>query len=164
MLVNITGRVRNYIFLGFVTITIVSLFMAKSVADQRNISLVKDYMSYQQAMKSVQQNNFKQAEPLLKDLLTKYPDSYRILGAYGKCLANSGKLSEGAEYMRKAREIFPALMKDPGYLAEYGTTLYMLGDYSKAEQYFEESKKMIKDPDRAREFDQYLTQVRKQKG
>lgn len=163
MPINMTGRVRNYIFLVLSVITILSLFIAKSIANQRNIPLIRDYIVYQQALDLVDQNSFDKAEPLLNDLIKKYPDSHMLLLSYSRCLIQDGKLTEATEYLQKSREINPLLTYNTDYLVQYGTLLFKLGDYSKADQYFDQSKKMLNNPEKINELSQYIALLKKEK-
>lgn len=154
-----SDRIRNTIFLVFLTLTILVTIIACSVAAGQDRLFLTGYNQYLQVHQLINQDKYTEAEPIIADLVKKQSGTYQLLWMYGLCLAENGKPADGLKYMQKAREIRPALVINQSYLVQYGETLYNMRDYAEAKRYLLESKKYQKDNIYTQKADQLLQQI-----
>lgn len=164
-MVSLNGRARNYIFLVFLSVSVIALMIARLIAVDQDSQKYAEYQKYLSARKLVADNKGAEAEPIFTELVNKYPDSSDLLWFYGTCLARNGKLEKGLEYMDLARQAFPGNATIPSYLVGYGQILYEMGEFDKAEYYFKECLKH-KDEDKeghTKVAEQYLEMISSKK-
>jgi len=141
MSVKINGKAKNIIFMVFISISFIVIFLTLAVAARQRTLYLTDYRTYITASQLVSQDKYAEAKPLLQKLEQRHSGSYQIAWLYGLCLAGEGNYPEGAEYLKKAGDLRPALLMNQNYLVQYGEILYHLGNFNSAKRYLEESGK-----------------------
>jgi len=160
-MVNLNGRGRNYIFLVFLSVSLIAIIIARLVAVGQDGQRYAEYQKFVYAKKLTAENKGTEAEPIFAELLKKYPNSSDLLWYNGTCLARNGKFEKGLEYMDLARKAYPDYVTIPSYLVGYGQILYEMGEFDRAEYYFKECLK-YKDEDKGghtKVAEQYLEMI-----
>jgi Flp pilus assembly protein TadD len=80
-----------------------------------------------------------QAVAVLQGLAIRYPESMEVLGAYGKALADAGRLQEAAEVLARAHT---PERPDWSVLSAQGSIADQLGNHEEARSYYETALKM----------------------
>lgn len=142
-----TGRSRNLVFVLLLSIGVISLLAVGPGIERENAALLEDNRKYQEAQQFMQKSSYKEAAPLLTNLLQNHAYSYQIQWLYGLCLAGQGNWEQAGQHMEQARKIRPTLVTDQVFLVQYGEVLYHQGDYSRARRYLNESLKYTDRPD-----------------
>jgi Flp pilus assembly protein TadD len=94
-------------------------------------------LTYAKALQALDQNA--QAIAVLQGLAITYPEDMKVLGAYGKALADGGKVQQAAEMLRKAHT---PERPDWSVLSTQGSLADRLGDHAAARGYYEEALKI----------------------
>lgn len=94
-------------------------------------------MTYAKALHALDQNA--QAVAVMQGLAIQYPEDMKVLGAYGKALADSGNLKQAAEVLQKAHT---PERPDWSVLSTQGTIADQLGDHDGARGYYEAALKI----------------------
>jgi Flp pilus assembly protein TadD len=95
-------------------------------------------MTYARALRGLDEEA--QAVAVLQRLAAKYPKDMDVLGAYGKALADAGRLQEAAEMLPKAHT-----PERPNWsiLSAQGSVADQLGDHLKAQEYYAAALKIV---------------------
>ena len=85
---------------------------------------------------------YAQAVAVLQNIAMRYPDDRRVLSAYGKALADAGRLPEAAEVLAKAHT-----PDDPDWsvLSAQGSVADEMGDHAAAQNYYLAALKIVPD-------------------
>lgn len=94
-------------------------------------------MTYAKALHALDQNA--QAVAVLQGLAITYPDDMKVLGAYGKALADAGRVGQAAEILQKAHT---PERPDWSILSTQGSLADQLGDHEAARGYYESALKI----------------------
>ncbi|WP_442753941.1 tetratricopeptide repeat protein [Methylocystis sp. JAN1] len=94
-------------------------------------------LTYAKALQALDQNT--QAVAVLQGLAITYPDDMKVLGAYGKALADAGNVQQAAEVLRKAHT---PERPDWSILSAQGSLADRLGDHAAARGYYEDALKI----------------------
>jgi Flp pilus assembly protein TadD len=94
-------------------------------------------MTYAKALHALDQNA--QAVAVMQGLAITYPEDMKVLGAYGKALADAGKLQQAAETLEKAHT---PERPDWSILSTQGSIADQLGDHEAARNYYEAALKI----------------------
>jgi Flp pilus assembly protein TadD len=94
-------------------------------------------MTYARSLHALDQNA--QAAAVMQGLAITYPDDMKVLGAYGKALADAGKVSQAAEVLQKAHT---PERPDWSILSTQGSLADQLGDHESARGYYEAALKI----------------------
>lgn len=89
-------------------------------------------LTYAKALQGLDQNA--QAVAVLQGLAITYPEDMKVLGAYGKALADAGNVQQAAEVLRKAHT---PERPDWSVLSTQGSLADRLGDHDAARGYYE---------------------------
>jgi len=94
-------------------------------------------MNYARALRALTQHS--QAVAVLRGLAITYPRDMQVLGAYGKALADDGKLQEAAKVLENAHT-----PERPNWsiLSAQGSVADQLGDHERAREYYTSALKM----------------------
>jgi Tfp pilus assembly protein PilF len=163
--ITLSGKTRNYILLAFLVATIISLITAFSVAAEQDKAFSENYKLHQQASSLMSEGKYAQAQVLLTQLDQDSQDNYEVLFWLGICSGIAGDYTTGINYLQRAQEARPALVRKQIFLMGYGKLLYYHGDYARAKLYLLESKKYNDSPEVTKEADECLVQIdKKEKG
>lgn len=88
-------------------------------------------LTYAKALQALDQNT--QAVAVLQGLAITYPEDMKVLGAYGKALADAGNVQQAAEVLRKAHT---PERPDWSILSTQGSLADRLGDHNAARDYY----------------------------
>ncbi|QGM99765.1 tetratricopeptide repeat protein [Methylocystis parvus] len=94
-------------------------------------------LTYAKALQALDQNQ--QAVAVLQGLAISYPEDMKVLGAYGKALADGGNVMQAAEVLRKAHT---PERPDWSILSTQGSLADRLGDHDAARGYYEQALKI----------------------
>ncbi|PPD43303.1 MAG: hypothetical protein CTY15_10240 [Methylocystis sp.] len=94
-------------------------------------------MTYARALHALDQNA--QAVAVMQGLAITYPEDMKVLGAYGKALADAGNLKQASDVLQKAHT---PERPDPSVLSTQGSIADQLGDHDAARGYYETSLKI----------------------
>lgn len=94
-------------------------------------------MTYARALHALDQNA--QAAAVLQGLAIRYPDDLKVLGAYGKALADAGRLQEGADVLARAHT---PERPDWSILSAQGSIADQLGNHEEARGYYQSALKI----------------------
>jgi Flp pilus assembly protein TadD len=94
-------------------------------------------MTYARALHALDQNA--QAVAVLQGLAIQYPEDMKVLAAYGKALADSGRLKQAAEILEKAHT---PERPDWSVLSTQGSIADQIGDHEGARGYYEAALKI----------------------
>lgn len=94
-------------------------------------------ITYAQALHKLDQNA--QAVAVLQGLAIQHPDDMKVLGAYGKALADAGRLKMAAEVLTKAHT---PERPDWSILSTQGSIADQLGEHDEARGYYEAALKI----------------------
>ncbi|MGE5369293.1 MAG: tetratricopeptide repeat protein [Chloroflexota bacterium] len=94
-------------------------------------------IAYAKALHALDQNA--QAVAVMQGLAITYPEDMKVLGAYGKALADAGKLQQAAEILEKAHT---PERPDWSVLSTQGSIADQLGDHDGARAYYEAALKI----------------------
>lgn len=94
-------------------------------------------ITYARALHALDQNS--QAIAVLQGLAIQYPEDMKVLGAYGKALADGGRLRDAAEILSKAHT---PERPDWSVLSTQGTIADQLGQHDEARGYYESALKI----------------------
>jgi Flp pilus assembly protein TadD len=97
-------------------------------------------MSYARGLRALTQ--YAQAVAVMQRLAAKYPKDLDVLGAYGKALADAGRLAEAADILSRAHT-----PEKPNWsiLSAQGAVADQLGDHAQAQGYYEAALKIMPD-------------------
>ncbi len=97
-------------------------------------------MNYARALRALTQ--YAQAVAVMQRLAAKYPNDMAVLGAYGKSLADAGRLQEAADVLSRAHT-----PEHPNWsiLSAQGSVADQLGDHSQAQAYYDAALKIKPD-------------------
>ncbi len=97
-------------------------------------------MNYARGLRAVTQ--YAQAVAVMQRLAVKYPKDMEVLGAYGKALADAGRLREAADILPRAHT-----PERPNWsiLSAQGSVSDQLGDHAQAQAYYEAALKLAPD-------------------
>jgi Flp pilus assembly protein TadD len=93
--------------------------------------------TYAKALHALDQNA--QAVAVMQGLAITYPEDMKVLGAYGKALADAGRLQQAAEILDKAHT---PERPDWSILSTQGSIADQLGDHNAARGYYEAALKI----------------------
>lgn len=94
-------------------------------------------MTYARSLHALDQNA--QAVAVLQGLAIQYPEDMKVLGAYGKALADSGQLKQAAEVLEKAHT---PERPDWSVLSTQGSIADQIGDHDGARGYYQAALKI----------------------
>ena len=94
-------------------------------------------ITYAKALQALDQNA--QAVAVLQGLAITYPEDMKVLGAYGKALADAGKIQQAADVLQKAHT---PERPDWSILSTQGSLADQLGDHEGARGYYEAALKI----------------------
>lgn len=94
-------------------------------------------MTYARALHAMDQNA--QAVAVMQGLAIQYPEDMKVLGAYGKALADAGRLKQAADVLQKAHT---PERPDWSVLSTQGSIADQLGDHDGARGYYESALKI----------------------
>lgn len=157
----IQGNNRNLIFYFFIIISIIYIVVAKQIGDDQDTKFLNDYQQYERVTVLANEQKYIGVEPILKDLVSKYKNSYVISWQYAICLDGLGNYQEADKYYAMAEKIRPFIVKNQYFLVQRGKVFYQLGNYSEAIKYLEYSKKINENSDLTKLADQLLTEINK---
>jgi Flp pilus assembly protein TadD len=94
-------------------------------------------MNYAKALRALTQ--YAQAVAVMQRLAAKYPKDMDVLGAYGKSLADDGRLAEAADVLQRAHT-----PEHPNWsiLSAQGAVADQLGDHAQAQAYYDAALKI----------------------
>jgi Flp pilus assembly protein TadD len=97
-------------------------------------------ISYAKSLRALTQ--YAQAVAVMQRLAAKYPKDMEVLGAYGKALADDGRLQEAADILSRAHT-----PEQPNWsiLSAQGAVADQLGDHAQAQNYYEAALKIAPD-------------------
>lgn len=97
-------------------------------------------MNYARALRALTQ--YAQAVAVMQRLAAKYPKDMEVLGAYGKALADAGRLDEAAGVLSRAHT-----PEKPNWsiLSAQGSVADQMGDHTQAQAYYEAALKIAPD-------------------
>jgi Flp pilus assembly protein TadD len=97
-------------------------------------------MNYARALRALTQ--YAQAVAVMQRLAAKYPSDLTVLGAYGKSLADAGRLQEAADVLSRAHT-----PEQPNWsiLSAQGSVADQLGDHTQAQAYYDAALKIKPD-------------------
>jgi Flp pilus assembly protein TadD len=104
---------------------------------ERNPKDKSTAMTYAKALHALDQNA--QAVAVLQGLAISYPEDMKVLGAYGKALADAGNIKQAAEVLQKAHT---PERPDWSILSTQGSLADQLGDHEGARGYYEAALKI----------------------
>lgn len=159
MNLSVEGKIRNYIFAAVLGVSFIGLFMAWAIGGEQDKDYRDNYHRYQQAIKLVDQQKYSEAQLILASLNADSQTSYQVLYLQAICAEKGGDFTAAAGFMHKVLETRPALLQDQTYLYRYGTILYHLGEYERAELYLQESLKYHADAETTKEANKYLIEI-----
>jgi tetratricopeptide (TPR) repeat protein len=159
MNLTIDGKIRNYIYVLVLCVTLIALFIIGAVAGEQDKAYRANYNRYQQAVKLVNDQKYTAAQSILASLDADSQASYQVLYLQAGCCEKVGDFAAAAEYLQKVRDTRPALLQNQEYLCRYGVVLYELGDYKTSEIYLQESLKYNKDTATTQEAKKYLAEI-----
>lgn len=94
-------------------------------------------MNYARALRAL--TRYDEAEAVMRVAAVKAPKDYEVLGAYGKALADSGKLVEAREVLSRA---YPMERPDANILSVQGAVEDKIGDHASAQHFYLDSLKI----------------------
>lgn len=94
-------------------------------------------LTYARALHALDRNA--QAVAVLQGLAIQYPEDLKVLGAYGKALADAGRLQEGADILSRAHT---PERPDWSVLSAQGSIADQLGNHDEARSYYEAALKI----------------------
>lgn len=94
-------------------------------------------LTYARALHGLDQNA--QAVAVLQGLAIRYPEDLKVLGAYGKALADAGRLHEAADVLARAHT---PDRPDWSVLSAQGSIADQLGNHEEARSYYESALKI----------------------
>lgn len=100
-------------------------------------------LTYARALHALDHNT--QAVAVLQGLAIQYPDDLKVLGAYGKALAEAGRLKEAADVLTRAHT---PERPDWSILSAQGSVADQLGNHEEARSYYQSALKMRPDEPR----------------
>jgi Flp pilus assembly protein TadD len=97
-------------------------------------------MNYAKALRALTQ--YSQAVAVMQRLAAKFPKDMEILGAYGKALADAGRLAEAADVLSRSHT-----PERPNWsvLSAQGAVADQLGDHVQAQAYYDAALKIVPD-------------------
>ncbi len=97
-------------------------------------------MNYARSLRALTQ--YAQAMAVMQRLAAKYPKDLDVLGAYGKSLADAGRLTEAADVLSRAHT-----PERPNWsiLSAQGSVADQLGDHAQAQAYYDAALKIKPD-------------------
>ncbi|MDI3329023.1 MAG: tetratricopeptide repeat protein [Alicyclobacillaceae bacterium] len=152
----VTGKTRNVFFYSVLGLSGIALLAAYNIGLQQDRMFLRDYQAYETARNQMAQGQFAQAEPLLKDVLQRHPDSYAVLWRYAACQKGLGRYEEADRYYTAARNQRPFLLKDQRFLLDYGDLLLQKGDVRRAREYLQAAKKANQNPELTKRAEELL--------
>ncbi len=95
-------------------------------------------IAYARGLRALTQ--YAQAVAVMQRLAAKYPKDMEVLGAYGKALADAGRLQEAADVLSRAHT-----PEQPNWsiLSAQGSVADQLGDHAQAQNYYEAALKIV---------------------
>ncbi|AMA71706.1 MULTISPECIES: tetratricopeptide repeat protein [Aneurinibacillus] len=156
---KVSGRTRNNIVYSLLGLTLIGIITAIVMGGNQDKVYQADAQAYMQAQKHLQQNQFAEAEKVLKPLLATHSDSYILQWRYASSFAGQGKYDEAEKYFIQARKQRPFLVRNQKYLVQYGEVLYKKQNYQKAKRYLEEAKKVNTNPQLSAQADAMLREM-----
>jgi predicted Zn-dependent protease len=140
-------------------LSLVAILVAWELGKRDDTVFLNDSNLYSQAQNNMNNGNFSEAEPIVLNLLGKYPDNAILLNNYGMCLTFTGKYDSALNTLNKARAKRPFFVNNPTFLITYAQNLYMLGQYSEAQKYLLRSKQFNSSPMLITEVDKLLADI-----
>jgi tetratricopeptide (TPR) repeat protein len=95
-----------------------------------------DYQNISQVRQMVNKVEYTQAEPIMKELIKKYPDSYLVTWQYAVVLDGTNQFQEAKKYYLRTQELRPFIVKNQYFLTQLGRIYFVQGDYINAKKYF----------------------------
>ncbi len=136
----------NLVFLLLLLFTLMYTLTALVTGANQDTTFNQNYSLLQDAGSMLDQRDPVQAEPILRQLLDKQPNSYIVLWDYGISLAGQGKLTDAEYFFARAEAERPFLVDNPTFLIQYGQVLYSEGKYAAAQKYLARLGKIPTDP------------------
>lgn len=81
----------------------------------------------------------------IKKTVSYYPNSYKAATVYAQALYQKKEYAESLKYMRKAEEIYPAIIRNPEFLLEHARVLVANGQYTDGKKYLDQAAKISSD-------------------
>ena len=156
---DISGKHRNGLFIAVLVLCLITITVMIAIAKQQNKAYQDNYIRYQQAIQFISQNNYPAARELLNGLDQNSRESYQVLIAQAICAENLRDMTSALQFIKKARDIRPALLTDQAFLVLYGEILCRLGEFDRAELYLLESLKYHPNSEQAKRAQVYLKQI-----
>lgn len=127
----------NYFFYIILLATLLVLLISSFIGEKQDKQFIQDGIKLSQVEKYDSEGNLDKAEPLLAELVQKYPKSYLLLQKYAEIQVKKGNHQLAVSYFRKAQEEFPFIVKKTSYSLQMGESLYYIKEYNKAAKYLQ---------------------------
>ena len=95
--------------------------------------------AYDKAVKLYDKGDFASAAPIFGELLRRDTNSWILAAHYGRCLGETGRLTEASTYYARALEGNVLLMQNGNFLVPWGYYSYLAKEYDKARVLLEAS-------------------------
>jgi Flp pilus assembly protein TadD len=95
-------------------------------------------INYARALRALTQ--FAQAEAVMQSAAVKAPKDFDILGAYGKALADAGRLDQAKDVLSRS---YTPERPNADFMSVQGSVADQLGDHAAAQQFYQEALKIL---------------------
>ena len=120
---KITDTTMRYIVAGMVVIMLVGLWYASFSGKKQDEQFATEQATYNQALQHLQQGQYDQALPLMKQVEKEQPESMPVKYYTGLTLANTGDWVGAAQEFQKALDLNPYKVEDSMFMLQFAEVL-----------------------------------------
>jgi predicted Zn-dependent protease len=153
------GKQRNVVVYIIALLFTAGITYGSIAANSQDRIFASRSQEYEKAVSEMGQGNFSKSEQMFKNLLNSNPDSYILMWQCAISLMQQKKYEEAEQYFVKTQNQRPFIVKNQQYLAQYGETLYHIGNYKKAEKYLVEAKQLNTKPEITKQIEPVLAEI-----
>lgn len=158
---NITGKQRNLIFYGFLSVSLILVLVLGIIGSEQNTKWAQEDAMHKQGIKLIQQGEFEEALPLYEHLLAQERNhkSPHLYWEYGVCLAGQEKYKEALPYYEQAQEKDKFLVRNSNFMYQWSKILAENKQKEKAQRYLTLARKEASDEKVQGQMDKLLQEL-----
>lgn len=152
---------RNMVFYSLIIIAVIYILIANQAGKKQDNRYLNDFQEYQTVVNLINQQKYSEAQPIVINLLSKYPSSYVVIWQNAIVLDGLGNYEEAERYYSLVERQRPFVVKNQYFLVQHGKVLYRLGNHQEAAKYFMYSKKINAVPELTKLSEELLAEINK---
>ncbi|OMP66624.1 tetratricopeptide repeat protein [Domibacillus epiphyticus] len=139
---KLTDTAMRYIVAVLILTVVIGFIYVNIAGKKEEEKYVQEFNTYQNAISLMQQGDFKQAVPLLKQVEAEQQDSVPIKQYLGMALVNTGEVEEAVTKYQEVVDLNPYKIEDAEFMLQFGEVLSITGKHKEAKIVLEQCQKL----------------------